>query len=165
MLDLFLSIVTGGATGLLGTVISGVTQFVQAQQKHAQEMELRRLDLEMMDREAASAERITAIEAETAESAAQWAAFEASYKEAGHRWSAGDSKWLVVVDIVRGLTRPGLTWAFVALTGTIYFTIAVPEDQSRIVNTILYLATTCVLWWFGARQVGKAPGAGAGMAR
>ena len=66
------------------------------------------------------------------------------------------------VDFVRGMTRPALTWGFVALTGAIYFTMgdadAVVDGtavKARIVDTVLYLTTTCVLWWFGARQIAK----------
>lgn len=163
MLDVLVSILTGGATGLIGTLVTGVTGYVQARQKHAQEMELRRLDMELVRVEAEVAERVAAREAESAESAAAWAALEASHKEAGRRWSRGDSGWIVFVDVVRGLTRPGLTLAFVAFVGAIYFTLGTSDTDAsglrpRIVETVLYLATTCVLWWFGARQVAKGGG-------
>ncbi len=160
MLDVLLSILTGGVSGLLGTAVSFFSSYFQAKQRHAQEMELRRLDMEMARAEAASAERVAAVEAESARDQAAWSALEASYKEASRRWSRGDSKWLVFVDVVRGLTRPGLTFMFVGLVGTIYFTLGGSDMETidirpRIIDTVLYLATTCVLWWFGARQLAK----------
>lgn len=163
MIDGILSILTGGATGLLGTALSFATTYFQAKQKHAQELELRQLDMETARFEAASAEKTAAIAAEGAENAAAWGALEASYKEASARWSAGDSKWLVFVDVVRGLTRPVLTWASVVLVGVMYFTLGASDTETidlkpRIIETVLYLDTACVLWWFGARQVSKSAG-------
>ena len=165
MLDALLSILTGGATGLLGTAVSFFTSYFQARQRHAQEMELRRLDLEMTEAEAASAERVAAVEAESARDQAAWSALETSYRAASRRWSRGDSKWLVFVDVVRGLTRPGLTFLFVGLVGAIYFTLGGSDMETidirpHIIDTVLYLATTCVLWWFGARQLAKRAEAG-----
>ncbi len=165
MLDALLSILTGGATGLLGTAVSFFTSYVQAKQRHTQEMDLRRLDLEISRAEAASAERVAAIEAESERDQAAWSALEASYRTASRRWSRGDSKWLVFVDVVRGLTRPGLTFLFVGLVGAIYFALGGSDMETidirpRIIDTVLYLATTCVLWWFGARQLAKRAEAG-----
>jgi len=160
MLDLLTSILTGGATGLLGTLVSFGTDYLQARQRHAQEMDLRRMDLDIVKAEGASAERVAAIEAESERDQAAWSSLEASYREASRRWSRGDSKWLVFVDVVRGLTRPGLTFLFVGLVGVIYFTLGgsdmeILDIRPRIIDTVLYLATACVLWWFGARQIAK----------
>ena len=117
---------------------------------------MRRIDLQIAETEAAGAAAVSAIEAESEESAREWKAMEASHELAAVRWSDGDSPALVGVDVVRGLTRPALTWLFVALVGGIYFTLGADESGLRasIVDTILYLASTTVLWWFGARQVG-----------
>lgn len=163
MLDLLTSILTGGATGLLGTALSFATSYFQARQRHAQELELRRLDMELAKVEAAGAERVAALELESGTARAELAAFRESYREAARRWSRPGDGWLMqFVDFVRGMTRPALTWGFVVLTGAIYFTMgdadAVVDGtavKARIVDTVLYLTTTCVLWWFGARQIAK----------
>ena len=65
-----------------------------------------------------------------------------------------------LVDFVRGMTRPLLTWGLVALVGAIYFLlgavdVAAADLRPRIVDTVLYLATAAVLWWFGQRQIEK----------
>lgn len=161
--DALLAIVSGGATGLLGTGLSFVTSYFQKRQAHRHEVALRRLDMEIARVEAAGYERVAGIEAEGERDRAAWRALEESYREAARRWSRPGDGWLMLfVDFCRGMTRPGLTWTFVGLTGAIYFTVAASDDNMRlqIVNTILYLTTTTVLWWFGARQLAKAPGAG-----
>ena len=161
-MDILLSLFTGGATGLLGTALSaGLKLFERAQaQKH--ELKLRELDLRHLAAEAASAERIAAIEAESAETAAEWAGLQASYREAASRWTEGQTltpaqSWLLVlVDVVRGLMRPGLTVVLIGYVGWAYHTSTL--NAAQIISTILYLATACVLWWFGSRQVEKALG-------
>ena len=156
MLDGILAILTGGATGIAGTLVSAGTEYFKEKQQHAHEIELRRVEMEMMSTEAQSAERIAAIERESEQMRAEHAALEASYRAATTRMSTGDSRWLVAVDVIRGLTRPVLTLLLVTLVGVIYFTLS-PEHglEGQIIDTVLYLATTCVLWWFGARHVGR----------
>ena len=151
------AILTGGATGLLGTIATGLMSHFERAQRHHQEVELRRLDLEITRGEQAAAERIAAIDAESRESEAAWSAFEASHHGAAVRWSQGDSAWLVAVDVVRGLIRPILTVGFLALAAVIYFHLPMipPADVGvRLIDTILYLATTTTLWWFGTRPKG-----------
>ena len=148
------AILSGGATGLLGTAISGAIGYFERRQQHRQEVELRRLDLEMTQAEAASAERVAAIEAESASAAAELRAIEESHRQAAARWSTGDSAWLLGVDVVRGLIRPVLTLGFLALGAAIYFHLPAPpvaDVAGRMVDTVLYLATTTTLWWFGTR--------------
>lgn len=157
-----IALLTGGATGLLGTLLSGALGAWRRRQQHRQEVELRRIDIEIARVEAERAERVAAVEAESEESARAWSAMEASHRAAGERWSSGDSGWLVLVDVVRGLIRPALTLGLVGLVGCIYFVGAAGEGfdaaavRARIVDTVLYLASTCVLWWFGSRAQGKA---------
>ena len=161
LIDLGSSILTGGATGLLGTAISGVIDFFQARQNHAQEMDLRRLDIDLAKAEAEGAERVAAIEAEGVRDQAEWGAMAASYREAGARWSRpGEGVLMQLVDFTRGMTRPVLTFGLVALVGAIYFLLGSLEFvafdvRPRIVETVLYLATASVLWWFGQRQIEK----------
>ena len=161
LLSIGTSILSGGATGLLGTAVSGVIDYFQGRQRHAQELDLRRLDIELAQAEASGAERVAAIEAEGERDVAEWEAMAASYREAGKRWSRpGDGVLIQLVDFVRGMTRPVLTWGLVGLVGAIYFLLgagdlAAAEVRPRIVETVLYLATAAVLWWFGQRQIEK----------
>ncbi len=78
---------------------------------------------------------------------------------------------LVVLDFIRGLVRPGLTIYLCAITTMMYLEAKVimagvgaliSAEQAItvhniIVTTVLYLTTTCVLWWFGTRNSQKPP--------
>ena len=161
MLDLIMSVVTGGATGLVGTVLSGVLGLFKESGERKHEIALRELDIELAKAEANAAERVAAVEAESAEAQAEWGALEASYREASSRMSrAHEGGAMKVVDVVRGLIRPLLTVALVAAVIVIFFYVGVPELDAekmgaRIIETVLYLATAAVLWWFGQRQIEK----------
>ncbi len=153
-MEILASILAGGATGLLGTIVSGVSGYIERRQRHQQEVELRQIDLQISQAESESAERIAALEAGSREAEAGWRSLEASYRASQTRWSSGDSGWLVVVDVVRGLIRPVLTIGSLILIAVVYFNIAVimPDDIGvKIVDTLLYIATTTILWWFGTR--------------
>ena len=47
LLEFGVSMLSGGATGIVGTAISGVIDLFQGRQKHNNELELRRLDIEL----------------------------------------------------------------------------------------------------------------------
>ena len=146
------AIFTGGATGLLGTAISIGTKIVTTRQQNAHELKLRAIDMEMVKLEAATVDRQAEAEAEIAEAQA----LRESYREAAARWSRPDDGMAMkAIDVVRGLTRPGLTWYFVILLTVIYFTVATIALRETMITVLLYLTTTCVLWWFGARLADK----------
>lgn len=153
-MDIILGLLTGGATGLIGTALSGVMKFFTMKQEQSHELKVMEMELKHMDKEAEVALKIETKKQEGKEAEAAWRGLEASYREAGQRWSTGDSGWIVFVDVVRGLMRPLLTLALVILVGTIYFTLGAdkPTMQEQIVSTVLYLATAAVLWWFGSRM-------------
>ena len=160
MLDIIQSLMFGGATGILGTSISSVIKIVQARQRHVHEVEFRRIDLEIAREEARSAERVAAIEAESAAAEAEAEALRASFDQETTRLSKdGDHGIMLAVDVVRGLLRPGLTITFLALTAWIYASLGDGdvELRDRIIDTILYLTTTCTIWWFGGRMIDKRP--------
>ena len=75
----------------------------------------------------------------------------------------------MLLDFARGIVRPALTIYLCALTTYIWWQVRqlidkedldpaeVLEVWKMVVNTILYLTTTCILWWFGTRNKGQAP--------
>ena len=166
MLDLLTGLLAGGTTGLLGTIATGVTDYMERRARHREALESQRLDIELAQIEAASVEHRATLALQTAELEAEGRALEASYDEARQRWSgAGEGGPIVWVDVVRGLTRPLITWLLIILVAGIYWT-SLPEEEAlrtRIVATVLYLATTCVVWWFGGRR--PAPPAASGTGR
>lgn len=128
--------------------------------------------------EAASQENIAKTRAAADEAMADAEAFKESYKEPP-RYSIGvqvnwfTSAMLVLIDVVRAIVRPGLTlylcWiatqmyeesrAMLAMLGVQPSATDLLQVYRQIVFTLLYLFTTCVLWWFGTRNKQAAPGA------
>lgn len=162
MLDLLMGVLSGGVTGLIGTVISGGMKFFENKQKHGHELAIMEMELKQMDKEAEIAKDIKELDMEGKDRQAAWSALEASYKESTSRMSTGDSQWLVMVDVVRGLMRPVITLGLLILMAVIYFTVAQdmagPDNvpvQITIIATVLYVGTTAVLWWFGTRNLSK----------
>ncbi len=157
MFDLLLGVVSGGATGLIGSVLSGAAKFFTDRQNQAHELRVMDVELQHMDREAEIAKQIKELEMEGVEAAASWRGLEASYEESGKRWSTTESGWIVMVDVVRGLMRPLLTLGLVVLTTVIYFTLTDPDDElrARIIATVLYLTSLALSWWFADRQITK----------
>lgn len=155
MIDLIAGLLTGGATGLLGTALTTVTDYCERRARHREAIESQRLDVELAQIEARSVEHRATLALQTAELEAEGRALEASYADARQRWSrAGEGGAIVAVDVVRGLTRPLITWLLIGLVAGIYWT-SLPDEEAlrtRIVATVLYLATTCVVWWFGGRR-------------
>jgi len=158
--DLLTTVFAGGAAGIVGTLISTVTKFLDRRQRHRMEMERMQLDKELMMLEGEQAAQIARAQGEAG-------ALIASYEEAGTRFSQPGEGWLMqIVDVVRGLTRPGLTGLLVAAevwlawliwqqVGTLVLEAKGPDMLGKIVDSVIYLATMCVTWWFGGRQLDR----------
>ena len=58
---------------------------------------------------------------------------------------------LWVVDLLR-LVRPILTFALILLVGILYFK-AIPAGRATIEASVIYMASSSVLWWFGDRAM------------
>jgi hypothetical protein len=100
-------------------------------------------------------------------------AFAASFKMEPARWSEGVKPtraqgWLLLLlDAFRAVIRPGLTLYLCYLVTQVYNesrkygNTMTPEQAFDIlkllIGTIVYLWTTCTLWWFGTRNKGQAP--------
>ena len=162
MLDLLMGVLSGGVTGLIGTVISGGMKFFENKQKHGHELAIMDMEIKQMHVEAEIARDVAELDMESKDRTAAWSALEASYKESTSRMSTGDSQWLVMVDVVRGLMRPVITLGLLLGIGVIYFTVGanatLPDGTPMTVNiiqTVLFVGTTAVLWWFGTRHLSK----------
>jgi hypothetical protein len=187
MLDLlgtvFASILSGGATGIVGVIAQRVADYknrqldIQAQQsKQAHEVAMRRADAEIMAQEWAARTKVAEVEVAGRSDVADSQAFAASFNEParyseGVKPSRGQGWVLVLLDALRGAVRPVLTVYLCVLTTLVYMQaremvgngLTAAEAMAlvkMVVGTILYLTTTCVLWWFGTRNKGKPPVAG-----
>lgn len=184
MLSLFGSLISGGVlgglTGILGTWLKGRADAkmkkldIEADKdRMAHELKVKEADQAIMKEEWSGRTKVATVEASGAEAVADAKAFEKSY-EASLQYSKGleptkGQAWaLVLLDLLRGLIRPGLTIYLIAITTMIYFQAEKlmggdlpPEQAAEIVNkvigTVLYLTTTCLTWWFGTRNSQKPP--------
>ena len=174
---IFGSIFSGGATGLLGVAIQRYADFKNKQAdlelmkvKFGQDLALKQLDIQMQSAEIAGRVTVANTQAAAAEDVAASQAFAASYASEPQRYSQGvqtgrvGAFLLVLLDLFRGVVRPALTLYLCALTTYIWLQAheilgKTQLDQHEaiavwklIVETILYLMTTTVLWYFGTRN-------------
>jgi len=148
MLESLLTVLTGGATGIIGSVLGRAFSFLDfwVEEKKADKEHARTLDLlELQNRIGAEeSERELVISEANAASGIR----QASY---AHDSSLGRSSvW--VVDVLR-LVRPILTITLIVLVGLIYFNEPITRDA--IETASLYMMSSAVLWWFGDRALRK----------
>jgi len=141
-----------------------------------------RLNLEGARQEWAGRVQVAQEEGDAKRDVADSQAFAASFRSEPLRYTEGirapggrigAAGWLMMAftDMVRGCVRPALTVYLCILTTLIYYEASGLIDEfglklgvveasaiiKRIIDTILYLTTTCVLWWFGTRNKESAP--------
>lgn len=184
MLDFVMSVFSGGVTGLLGVGIQRIFDWlnkreeIKAQEsKQAHEVAMLRANAEVMAQEWAARTRVAEVEAAGKEAVADAQAFAASFGMEPQSYSVkvkpskGQGWLLVALDFIRGIIRPGLTVYLCAITTLVYFQardmllsfraqmdpIDAVDISKLVISTVLYLTTTCVLWWFGTRNKQSAP--------
>lgn len=151
MWELISSVLTGGATGLIGAGITSFIEYKKQKQKDAHELALMKEERQTLELEIQGRERVVVIQTESEKDIAETKAFAESLSNDKAAYSSGDSKYLVFVDVVRGLTRPSLTAYLVLLVTILWFTTDNEQVEEKIAATVLYLTTAAVLWWFGSR--------------
>lgn len=178
MLDFFLSVVSGGATGLLGVLLQRFFDY-KTKSLEIEVVKLNHLNaLALSDKESERLRvRVDADvavaeidgdarekEADARSMAASHASDRATYVPAAAvtGWVAG---LLALVDFFRGILRPGLTAYLAGLVTVMFFWareyaaaqgMAITGDQAlmlinQIVAAILYVFVTSCTWWFGSR--------------
>jgi len=182
LISLLTSIFSGGVTGLVGVIVQRFAEYKNRQldlaanrEKMAHEVALRKADAEIMAQEWAARTKVAEVEATGREAVEDSKAFAVALSSEPKRYSEGvkpsrGQGWaLVVLDIIRGIVRPALTIYLCALTTFIYLHSRHllndkpigPEQAMEllqlIIGTVLYLTTTCVLFWFGTRNKQEPP--------
>lgn len=173
VLGSLLSVVSGGATGLIGTVIQSVTTYKTKKldielekQKAANEIELRKIDVEMTKQEWASRMQIAEVTTQGEVDKADAETLAKSYDLEPQQYSektllTRTQNWLfVLLDALRAVIRPSMTIYLCVLTTLIYWQTRSlintnqPDSYAlieKLVDTILYLFVTVTCWWFGTR--------------
>lgn len=160
----FLSNILGGSIlGIFGSLGTGVLDYLKQKQanKHA-------IDLVMANKALIEAQGANAVAIENAK------AFQASL--ASDRATYTDkvppdgipgfllALLMVVVDFLRGFTRPGLTWYFTCVATVLgiyafkkvgFDDLFLKELVKSSVGILLELLSICVTWWFGNRSIEK----------
>ena len=144
MWDVIGSVMTGGATGILGSVLGKLFNFAdvyieekKAKGEHERTMEMHRLQSELR---ADELEHERAIVEEQSAGAARLAAYSMmTGVEVPYPWVAA---------ILR-LIRPVLTIMLVAIVWYIYASSDDIAQQETIIQIVIFMASTAVLFWFG----------------
>ena len=148
MMDMILSVLTGGATGILGSVLGKLFNFAdvsiaekKAKGEHERTMEMHRLQAELR---ADELENERAIVEEQSAGAARVASYGMmTGVEVPYPWVAA---------ILR-LMRPALTIMLVSITWYIYASTDDIAQQETIIQSVIFMSSTATLWWFGDRAM------------
>lgn len=169
--DALAAVLSGGATGMLGAAFTtwGELTKLKEANRHAEAMAVH--DLAVAKVEAEGKLAIARSEGEAAIGVAEDGALAASYSHDKATYYTGELGpvgrfFMVLVDFLRGIIRPAETLYFTGLCT--WLTVVAIDMLSKldadasakivtqlvpqVVLVVLYLTTTIILWWFGARQ-------------
>ncbi len=172
------SILSGGATGLIGSIAQRVFEYKSKQldiqlqkEKYTNEIALKQADAAIMAQEWAARTQVAQVEATAQVDAEDAKAFSASLTSEPQKYhegalTAGQNWMMVALDFFRGSIRPSLTLYLCFITTCMYLKanrligsnmpINVACDLvQQIVQTVLYLTVTCVCFYFGVRNSKK----------
>ena len=138
MLDLLGTVVSGGLSGIVGSLIGKAFSFLDAWQAekaasadHQRTLEMLEMQGKMKSDEAENEMRI------------------ASYT---HDTGIGTASQFVV-NFLR-LVRPILTFTLICLLGILYFQ-SDAGGKATIEASVIFMSSSSVLWWFGDRAMRK----------
>jgi hypothetical protein len=149
MFELLGTVLTGGVTGIIGSVIGKAFSFLDAWQEEKKATNEHGRTLELLELQnkigAEENEREMAITQSKIDADSRVASY-------SHDSMAGTgSIW--VIDLLR-LVRPVLTFSLIILVGILYFK-AIPAGRATIEASVIYLCSSSCLWWFGDRAMRK----------
>ena len=140
MWDVIGTVLTGGATGIIGTVIGKAFSFVDSWQKE-----------KAADKEHTRSIELYKLQSEELEGQMQVAEISLRAASYAHDQSAGvASPW--AVNVLR-MVRPVITGGLILLVGIIYFRTDDLLQQNVIIQSVIYMASSATLWWFGDRAL------------
>lgn len=130
--------------GVVGSVLHLGTSFFGIYQKKKEA----EIEITLMNAKCAAAEKEAA-----------WNAFTASQKtNEAIAIPANAPSWisalLGVVEAIRAVTRPALTWALLFILALAYFTAPL-DVQAGMVSELQFAAFTAIFWWLGSRYTSK----------
>jgi len=149
MFELLGTVLTGGLTGVLGSVIGKAFSFLDAWQEEKKADSEHGRTIELLELQ----NKLGAEESER-EMAITQSKIDADSRVASYSHdSMGGTSSVWVIDCLR-MVRPVLTFSLILLVGILYFK-AVPEGRATIEASVIYLCSSSCLWWFGDRAMRK----------
>jgi len=149
MFELLGTVLTGGITGVVGSVIGKAFSFLDAWQEEKKATNEHGRTLELLELQNKIGAEENEREMEITQAKIDADSRVASYS---HDSMAGTgSIW--VIDLLR-LVRPVLTFSLIILVGILYFK-AIPAGRATIEASVIYLCSSSCLWWFGDRAMRK----------
>ena len=149
ILELIGTAMTGGATGIVGSIIGKAFSFLDywVEEKKANHEHERTITLLELQNKFGSeeSEREVAIAQAKADAGSRMASY-------NHDSMAGTGS-LWVVDLLR-LVRPVLTFSLILLVGMLYFS-SDTGGRATIEASVIFMCSSAVLWWFGDRALRK----------
>ncbi|ANS04748.1 hypothetical protein [uncultured Mediterranean phage] len=137
MLELLGTVLTGGATGIIGSILGKAFGFLEYWVEEKKKDNDHQRTLEMLEMQGK-------LRAEDRENEQRIASYT-------HDTGIGmGSQW--VIDLIR-LVRPCLTFLLIIIVFVIYFSDPVGRDT--IEASVIFMASTATLWWFGERAMRK----------
>ena len=151
MFEIIATVLSGGATGIIGSAIGTVGRFLEKKQElkqmkleFDQEIQLQQLQMTARQEELESEQAIAQVQADSEMRSASYA-HDASYGPA-----------TPVISSILRFVRPILTFGLLGFSGYIFYSIQDNYDIVReLSNQLMFLTTTAVAWWFGDRSLRK----------
>ena len=151
MIYIIASVLTGGATGIIGSAIGTVGRFLEKRQ------ELKQMKLEFDQELQLQQLQITARKDELeSEQAIAQAQADADVRTASYSHDASYGVVTPIISSILRFVRPVLTFGLLGFSGYIFFSVqGDPTIMRELSNQIMFLTTTAVAWWFGDRSLRK----------
>lgn len=144
----------GAITGAIGAIGGKIIDYKMQQIANENDLAMKDKERELAVIEFANKSELAKIDADTQTSIRDLDALTASV--AADRATYGDSMLGRIVDFMRGVTRPLITYAAMVLV--VYDTVIAMKGDSLtqsqrmdIINTALFLAGVAITWWYGTR--------------
>lgn len=145
MLDLLMSVLTGGATGLLGSVISKVFNIFEARERRRDRLLEYEHERSLLQMQAQLRQGEREHEMAIAQEASWGQVRSASYE---HDESYGSNHLLAWMRLV----RPVLTFLLIGLTAAIFFASGDGGTRAEIAGQVTFMMAMAMSWWFGDRS-------------
>jgi hypothetical protein len=149
MFELIGTALTGGITGVVGSVIGKAFSFLDAWQEEKKATNEHGRTIALLELQNKIGAEESEREITIAQSKVDADSRMASYS---HDSMAGTGS-LWVIDLLR-LVRPVLTFSLIVLVGMLYFS-SDTGGRTTIEASVIYLCSSSCLWWFGDRALRK----------